>query len=149
MLQTRKQQVIIVSNETDYVLSLTNEQLNDGEEIEQLIVKDLVEKHTKFIRSNEVSWSRCSNLLDRLGRGASYYWNIYYIFYGTLTGYSGLAYSTTNTYIRIYAECCKCTGLSYHYFIQPIFYIYIFVQIMTGMSRFLDLLSIRKKPDGQ
>ncbi|XP_014468488.1 PREDICTED: phosphopantothenate--cysteine ligase isoform X3 [Dinoponera quadriceps] len=55
MLQTRKQQVIIVSNETDYVLSLTNQQLNDGEEIEQLIVKDLVEKHTKFIRSSEVS----------------------------------------------------------------------------------------------
>ncbi|EFN88124.1 phosphopantothenate--cysteine ligase [Harpegnathos saltator] len=55
VLQTRKQQVVIVSNETNYVLSLTNEQLNNGEEIEQLIVKDLVEKHTKFIRSNEVS----------------------------------------------------------------------------------------------
>lgn len=54
MLQTRKQQVIIVSKETDYILSLTNEQLNNGDEIEQLIVNDIVEKHTKFIWSKKV-----------------------------------------------------------------------------------------------
>lgn len=45
----------MVSKETDYTLSLTNEKLNEGEEIEQLIVSDLVEKHTKFIRSKETS----------------------------------------------------------------------------------------------
>lgn len=55
MLQTRKQQVVIVSKETNYVLSLTNEQLDNGEEIEHLIVNDLVEKHKKFIRSEEVN----------------------------------------------------------------------------------------------
>lgn len=55
MLQTRKQQVIIVSKETDYILSLTNEQLNNGDEIEQLIVSDIVEKHTKFIWSKKVN----------------------------------------------------------------------------------------------
>ncbi|KAL0113798.1 hypothetical protein PUN28_012730 [Cardiocondyla obscurior] len=55
MLQTRKQQVIIVSKETNYVLSLTNEQLDNGDEIEQLIVKDLIEKHIKFIRSKPTS----------------------------------------------------------------------------------------------
>ncbi|XP_011864428.1 PREDICTED: phosphopantothenate--cysteine ligase [Vollenhovia emeryi] len=55
MLQTRKQQVIIVNKETDYVLSLTNEQLANGDEIEQLIVRDLVEEHIKFIWSTEVS----------------------------------------------------------------------------------------------
>lgn len=55
MLQNRKQQVIIVSKETDYILSLTNEQLNNGDEIEQLIVNDITEKHTKFIRSREVN----------------------------------------------------------------------------------------------
>ncbi|XP_072756674.1 phosphopantothenate--cysteine ligase [Anoplolepis gracilipes] len=55
ILQTRKQQVIIVSRETDYILSLTNEQLNNGDEIEQLIVSDIVEKHTKFIWSKEVN----------------------------------------------------------------------------------------------
>jgi len=49
MLQTRKQQVIIVSKETEYVLSLTNEQINNGDEIEQLIVRDLVNEHIKFI----------------------------------------------------------------------------------------------------
>lgn len=54
MLQTRKQQVIIVSKENNYVLSLTNEQLGNGEEIEQLIVSDLVEQHTKFMRVKEV-----------------------------------------------------------------------------------------------
>lgn len=55
MLQTRKQQVIIVSKDTNYALSLTNEQFDNGDEIEQLIVKDLVEKHIKFIWSKEVS----------------------------------------------------------------------------------------------
>lgn len=55
MLQTRKQQVIIVSRETDYILSLTNDQLNNGDEIEQLIVSDIVEKHTKFIWSKKVN----------------------------------------------------------------------------------------------
>lgn len=49
MLQTRKQQVIIVSKETNYVLSLTNEQLDNGDEIEQLIVKDLVDKHKVYM----------------------------------------------------------------------------------------------------
>lgn len=47
--------MVIVSKETEYVLSLTNEQLNNGEEIEQLIVNDLSEKHTLFMQSNEVS----------------------------------------------------------------------------------------------
>lgn len=55
MLQTRKQQVVIVSKETDYILSLTNEQLNNGDEIEQLIVNDITEKHTKFIRAIETN----------------------------------------------------------------------------------------------
>lgn len=55
MLQTRKQQVIIVSKENDYALSLTNEQLKNGEEIEQLIVEDLIEKHTNFIQSKVIS----------------------------------------------------------------------------------------------
>lgn len=55
MLQTRKQQVVIVSKETDYILSLTNEQLNNGDEIEQLIVNDITEKHTKFIQSGEIN----------------------------------------------------------------------------------------------
>lgn len=50
MLQTRKQQVVMVSKETHYVLSLTSEQLDNNEEIEQLIVEDLVEKHTRFIQ---------------------------------------------------------------------------------------------------
>lgn len=49
MLQTRKQQVMIVSKETEYSLSLTSEQLNNGEEIEELIVNDLVGKHAQFI----------------------------------------------------------------------------------------------------
>lgn len=48
MLQTRKQQVIIVSKENDYVLSLTNEQMKKGEEIEKFIVADIVLKHKDF-----------------------------------------------------------------------------------------------------
>ncbi|XP_043252750.1 phosphopantothenate--cysteine ligase isoform X1 [Colletes gigas] len=53
MLQTRKQQVIIVNHENDYVISLTDEQLNKGEEIEKLIVNNLIDRHQCFIRSNE------------------------------------------------------------------------------------------------
>lgn len=48
MLQTRKQQVIIVGKENDYTLSVSNERLNKGEEIEQLIVADIVLKHNNF-----------------------------------------------------------------------------------------------------
>lgn len=48
MLQTRKQQVIIVSKENDYVLSLTNEQMEKGEEIEKFIVADIILKHKNF-----------------------------------------------------------------------------------------------------
>ncbi|XP_031845302.1 phosphopantothenoylcysteine synthetase [Nomia melanderi] len=51
MLQTRKQEVTIVSHENDYVVSLTSEQLNKGEEIERLIVDDLTERHIRFIQS--------------------------------------------------------------------------------------------------
>lgn len=50
MLQTRKQQVTIVSHEDDYIISLTDEQLNRGEEIERLIVNDLIDRHQNFIR---------------------------------------------------------------------------------------------------
>ncbi|CAL7934751.1 unnamed protein product [Xylocopa violacea] len=53
MLQTRKQQVTIVSQENNYVISLTNEQLNKGEEIERSIVNVLVDKHRAFIQSTE------------------------------------------------------------------------------------------------
>lgn len=55
MLQTRKQQVTIVSQENEYVISLTDEQLNEGVEIEQLIVSDLINRHEHFIRSTEKS----------------------------------------------------------------------------------------------
>ncbi|XP_054003300.1 phosphopantothenate--cysteine ligase [Hylaeus anthracinus] len=55
MLQTRKQRVIIVSQENEYVISLTDEQLNKGVEIEQLIVSDLIDRHEYFIRSTEKS----------------------------------------------------------------------------------------------
>lgn len=51
MLQTRKQQVIIVSQENNHTISLTNEQLNKGEEIEQSIVELLVERHRSFIEA--------------------------------------------------------------------------------------------------
>lgn len=53
MLQTRKQRVTFVSRETDYVISLTNDQLNEGEEIERLIVRALVDKHAKFMESTK------------------------------------------------------------------------------------------------
>ncbi|XP_078037964.1 phosphopantothenoylcysteine synthetase [Augochlora pura] len=52
MLQTRKQEVTIVTNEKYYVISLTSEQLSKGEEIERLIVADLVERHQDFMRGN-------------------------------------------------------------------------------------------------
>ncbi|XP_012286645.1 phosphopantothenate--cysteine ligase [Orussus abietinus] len=53
MLQTRKQQVIIVSKQNSHVLSLTDEQLSKDKEIEKLIVNDLVEMYEDFIKSAE------------------------------------------------------------------------------------------------
>lgn len=53
MLHTRKQEVTIVSQENNYVISLTNEQLNKGEEIEQSIVSILIDKHRTFIQSTK------------------------------------------------------------------------------------------------
>lgn len=50
MLQTRKQQVIIVSKENDYLLALTKDQLDRGDEIEELIVNAVIEKHKNFIQ---------------------------------------------------------------------------------------------------
>jgi hypothetical protein len=49
ILQTRKQQVVFVSQENDYILSLTDEQIQNGEEIEKLIVENLVEKHESWM----------------------------------------------------------------------------------------------------
>ncbi|KOC68950.1 Phosphopantothenate--cysteine ligase [Habropoda laboriosa] len=51
MLQSRKQQVTFVTQENNYVISLTNEQLKKGEEIERLIVNALVDKHQSFLQS--------------------------------------------------------------------------------------------------
>ncbi|XP_003488667.1 uncharacterized protein C4B3.18 [Bombus impatiens] len=53
MLHTRKQEVTIVSQENNDVISLTNEQLNKGEEIEQSIVSILIDKHRTFIQSTK------------------------------------------------------------------------------------------------
>lgn len=53
MLQTRKEQVVVVSNEKNYTLSLSQEQIANGEEIEQLIVEDLVKKHDCWISSQK------------------------------------------------------------------------------------------------
>ncbi|XP_003706167.2 phosphopantothenoylcysteine synthetase [Megachile rotundata] len=53
MLQTRKQQVTIVSQENIQVIFLTNEQLSKGEEIERFIVANIVARHQNFIKSSE------------------------------------------------------------------------------------------------
>lgn len=67
-MHTRKQKVIIVSQEDIYVISLTNEQLNKGEEIEQSIVNNLIEKHQIFIQSTqqcECWWIFCLYILNK------------------------------------------------------------------------------------
>ena len=57
MLQTRKQEVIMVTKENDYLISLTEDEMNHGEEIEKLIVSDLVKKHAQFVtNANERRW---------------------------------------------------------------------------------------------
>lgn len=48
MLQNRRQQVTLVTQENSNVINLTNEQLDAGEEIEMYIVKDVVGKHETF-----------------------------------------------------------------------------------------------------
>lgn len=56
MLHTRKQQVVLVSRENDYKISLTNEQMNNGEEIEKYIIEDLTKKHQEFMKNG----NKCS-----------------------------------------------------------------------------------------
>ncbi|KAK0096934.1 hypothetical protein PV326_003828 [Microctonus aethiopoides] len=56
MLHTRKQQVVLVSRENDYKISLTNEQMNNGEEIEKYIIEDLIKKHQDFMKNG----NKCS-----------------------------------------------------------------------------------------
>lgn len=51
MLQNRKQQVTIVTQENSYLINLTEQQLNDGEEIEMYIVKNIVDKHKAFMNN--------------------------------------------------------------------------------------------------
>lgn len=48
-LQTRKERVIIVSKEAEHAISLTTEQLNTGEEIENLLVAEIIKKHNTFV----------------------------------------------------------------------------------------------------
>ncbi|XP_015124416.1 phosphopantothenate--cysteine ligase [Diachasma alloeum] len=55
MLQTRKQKVTMVDKDKDYVISLTNEQMNRGEEIEKYIIDDLVKRHEEFLSAKETS----------------------------------------------------------------------------------------------
>ncbi|XP_044010815.1 uncharacterized protein C4B3.18 [Aphidius gifuensis] len=52
MLQNRKQQVVMVTANEDYKINLTQEQLNNGEEIEKYIVADVVNKHEQSIIKN-------------------------------------------------------------------------------------------------
>ncbi|XP_063994061.1 phosphopantothenate--cysteine ligase [Diachasmimorpha longicaudata] len=55
MLQTRKQKVTMVDKDKDYVLSLTKDQMDQGEEIESSIITDLVKRHQNFLSPNDSS----------------------------------------------------------------------------------------------
>ena len=51
MLKTRKQTVTMIMNATEKTLSLTPEQLNQGAEIESMIIPALVHIHDRWIAS--------------------------------------------------------------------------------------------------
>lgn len=51
MLQLRKQQVTIVSQNDQQPISISKEDIAAGIEIEQLIVADVVKRHEAFIKS--------------------------------------------------------------------------------------------------
>lgn len=53
MLQTRRNQVIMVSKQDYVTLTLSEEQISKEEEIEKLIVSNLVQKHDSWILSKE------------------------------------------------------------------------------------------------
>ncbi|ORX89577.1 DFP-domain-containing protein [Basidiobolus meristosporus CBS 931.73] len=52
LLTTRKQIVWFITNDTEETVTLTNEQLAQGVEIESKIVPNLIERHTAFIESS-------------------------------------------------------------------------------------------------
>lgn len=45
MLQTRKTKVVMVEMDVHYEILLTEEEINAGVELEEKIIKDLVERH--------------------------------------------------------------------------------------------------------
>lgn len=53
LLQTRKQDVTIITQENSYPISLSCEELSNGNEIERLIVDDLEERHKRFKKSTK------------------------------------------------------------------------------------------------
>lgn len=58
VLETRKQTVVIVTNENNKTISLTNEQLLDGVEIEEHIVPELLVRHQQMMaeKCNETNF---------------------------------------------------------------------------------------------
>lgn len=50
LLETRKKEIFVVTKETQHCLSMSEEALKNGMEIEQLIIKCLKEKHEQFCR---------------------------------------------------------------------------------------------------
>ena len=49
MLQNRREQVIFVTKDSDYILKLTDDQIKSGEEIEKYIVSEVVMRHINWM----------------------------------------------------------------------------------------------------
>ena len=54
ILEERRNQVTIVTQDNHFTISLTNEELSEGKEIEEPIINQLKEQHLQFIQ--EYAW---------------------------------------------------------------------------------------------
>lgn len=52
MLHTRKNKVVMVTKEKSYEITLSDEQIEKGEEIEKYIINDLLIIYTRFLEAH-------------------------------------------------------------------------------------------------
>ena len=55
ILQTRRKTVVIVTADEENAIWMSDSELEQGKDIEEKIVADLVKKHSEFIRNNSLS----------------------------------------------------------------------------------------------
>ena len=63
ILQTRRKTVVIVTANEENAIWMSDSELEQGKDIEEKIVADLVKKHSEFIRNNSLPGNKFSTYI--------------------------------------------------------------------------------------